>query len=260
MKLLRASVSILVSVFLIACGRSTPVVETPFNPDVYIVQSGDTVYSISWRYQRDFREVIRWNRLASPYTIYPGQELVINQGSRAAAPTAKPAAQTRPAETTVTTRPLKKQNTASTPQKLPEVAVQPAPGTPQPAANSGNNRWRWPVRGPLISSFSNQAIDRQGIDIKGTAGAPVIASRAGRVVYSGSGLLNYGRLVIVKHSETFLSAYAHNSQLLVKEGQTVKSGQKIALIGKDNKGVAKLHFEIRKDGTPVDPLKYLPRP
>jgi len=110
----------------------------------------------------------------------------------------------------------------------------------------------------LLSRFSASAHNRQGIDIEGVEGAPVVASRSGKIVYSGSGMRVYGRLIIIKHSETFLSAYAHNSQLLVVEDDSIKAGQVIARIGVSNQGVAKLHFEIRKNGKPVNPLKYLP--
>ncbi len=123
----------------------------------------------------------------------------------------------------------------------------------------GAPQWRWPVSGPLLSSFQGSNALNKGIDLGGKLGEPVLAAAGGQVVYSGSGLRGYGKLLIVKHNETFLSAYAHNDRLLVKEGDLVKAGQRIADMGSSGTDRVKLHFEIRRDGTPVDPLKFLPR-
>ena len=241
-----------------ACGRSTPIVEHAFDPNVYIVQSGDTVYSISWRYGQDHRDVIRWNSLAEPYTIYPGQKLQVRATGSGSAPQPEAVAKTtpKPAATVAVAKPLKKPKVLSTqPVEKKPAAKVITPKAPTPTEAS---TWVWPTRGAILSKFSKDVLDRQGIDIRSTVGAPVLASRSGKVVYSGKGLLSYGRLVIIKHSDTFLSAYAHNSRLLVSEGDAVQIGQVIAHIGTDNKGTAKLHFEIRRNGKPVDPLKFLP--
>jgi lipoprotein NlpD len=118
-------------------------------------------------------------------------------------------------------------------------------------------RWRWPARGKVVTSFS--ASGRKGIDIEGRFGQTVMAAAGGRVVYSGSGLIGYGQLIIVKHNKRYLSAYAHNNKLLVKEGDAVKGGQRIAEMGRSGPNRALLHFEIRRDGKPIDPLRYLPK-
>ena len=127
------------------------------------------------------------------------------------------------------------------------------------SANSHAPQWRWPTRGIILSSFQGNDGFNKGIDLGGKLGEPVLAAAAGQVVYAGSGLRGYGKLLIIKHNETFLSAYAHNERLRVKEGDLVKVGQVIADMGSSGTDRVKLHFEIRRDGTPVDPLKYLPR-
>ncbi len=119
--------------------------------------------------------------------------------------------------------------------------------------------WQWPVQGKVISTFKRNTVDRKGIKIAAKEGNSVKAAAAGKVVYSGNGLISYGNLVIIKHNRTYLSAYAHNRKLLVKEGQMIKSGQKIAVLGKTGTESPRLYFEIRKNGKPVNPIKYLPR-
>ena len=201
-------------------------------PAVHVVRRGENLSSIAWRYGLDYRSIARWNRIPPPYVIHPGQRLALRggaasgstgraQGTKAAAGAKRPAG---PA---------------------------PAP-TPVPAGG-----WTWPARGQLIRGFGKG--HRGGIDIGGRRGQPVVAARDGRVVYTGSGLVGYGRLVIVKHGERLLTAYAHNDRVLVKEGQTVRAGQKIAEMGSTGAERVKLHFEVRRDGKPLNPLKYLPR-
>ena len=255
--------AVLLILSLVACGRSTPIIQERFDPAAYVVQTGDTVYSIAWRYSQDHRDVIAWNNLSKPYTIYPGQKLKVrgNPIKRSSVQTAS--VQSTPAtnsgSSAVKVQPLKKPRTATATAPTPaKPAVKPKPAPVSIKVNSPNT-WVWPVKGNILSHFSASAIDRQGIDIKGKKGAKVVASRGGTVVYSGSGMRTYGRLVIIKHNERFLSAYAYNSKLLVKENDTVKPGQAIALMGVSNQGVAKLHFEIRNNGKPVNPLKYLPK-
>jgi lipoprotein NlpD len=134
----------------------------------------------------------------------------------------------------------------------------PEPASPQPSAEDGQDTvaWMWPATGRVLAGFSEAT--NKGVDIVGKIGDPVFASASGRVVYSGVGLRGYGKLIIIKHNQTYLSAYAHNSNLLVKEGQNVARGQKIAEIGSTDSSQAKLHFEIRRQGKPIDPLKLLP--
>jgi lipoprotein NlpD len=145
----------------------------------------------------------------------------------------------------------------STPSPVPGGATQPAPAPSGPVDGDEDLDWVWPARGKLVTGFSDTA-NLKGIDIAGSAGAPVVASAGGRVVYAGTGLRGYGKLVIIKHNNKFLSAYAHNREILVKEGQQVQKGQKIAEMGNTDADQVKLHFEIRRLGKPMDPLKYLP--
>jgi lipoprotein NlpD len=150
-----------------------------------------------------------------------------------------------------------------TPAPVPEKATpSPAPSAPPSNANGAADDaedldWTWPAKGKLVTGFSDTA-NLKGIDIAGTAGQAIVASAPGRVVYAGSGLRGYGKLVIIKHNKTFLSAYAHNREIVVKEGQQVTRGQKIAEMGSTDTDQVKLHFEIRRLGRPMDPMKYLP--
>ena len=196
-----------------------------YHKSYHIVEKGETLFSISWRYGIDANDLAKWNRIPKPYTIYPGQKLRVNSG----APSVK-------GKSTVASK------KASTPEK--KVKTIPV------------GDWQWPVKGKLLSKFS---ANTNGIDVIAKAGSPVKAASGGKVVYAGSGLKGYGNLLIIKHNASFLSAYAHNRKLLVKEGAVVKAGQKIAEVGATGTDRNKLHFEIRKDGNPVDPLKYLPR-
>jgi lipoprotein NlpD len=219
-------------------------VNTKPEPDGYYrVKSGDTLYSIAWRYGKDYRGLARANKIDSNYRIFPGQRVRIaevpplSQVKRTPTPASIPAPRILPP-----TRPQ------SVPQSVPKsVSVAPGPVV-----------WRWPAAGPVVQRFSAKGKESKGINIAGKRGGPVFSAAAGVVVYSGNALLGYGNLIIIKHNETFLSAYAHNHKLLVKEQDKVKVGQKIAQIG--NSGVTNimLHFEIRKEGKPVDPLHYLP--
>jgi lipoprotein NlpD len=206
------------------------------------VQRGDTLYGIAFRNGVDVKDLAAWNGIAPPYTIYPGQSLKLY-----------PASGSRPAATTTPTRPPTGTTTRPTPPPAP--ITRPA-ATPAPA-NSGF-AWRWPADGHLIGRFVNGDATKQGIDIAGSGGQSVRAAADGVVVYSGAGLVGYGELIIVKHSEQWLSAYGHNRKRLVNEGQSVKAGQQIAEMGSSGASREMLHFEIRHNGKPVDPLQYLP--
>lgn len=264
-----------------------------WDPDDYPVSSGDTIYSIAWKYELDPFELARWNNISSPYRIYPGQRLKMKQGDSVAVPQRATQKSTR----TATSRPdsitvrkgdtlyaLAKQHDISAKQlalinglkspytikpgqslKLTATKTYRAPATSSsktttaslPADNKKVN-WQWPVQGELITTFKSNKTGRKGIDIAGSEGKPIKSAAPGKVVYSGNGLISYGNLVIIKHNRTYLSAYAHNRKLLVKEGDTIKAGQKIAELGKTGADSPRLHFEIRKNGKPVNPLKYLP--
>jgi len=224
-------------------------------PSVYSVQRGDTLYSITWRYGLDYRTVAAANRISSPYTIYPGQKLYLKTEAPAARkPTAtKSAAVSRPvSSSTVKITSPRSSTSSSTKSSSTKTS-----GT-KSASYSGAtvSKWRWPTAGKVIRGYSSSV--HKGIDISGKRGDPIVAVAAGKVVYAGSGIVGYGELLIVKHNEIYLSAYGHNYKLLVNEGDQVKAGQKIAEKGSSGTDTVKLHFEIRKEGKPVDPKKLLP--
>jgi lipoprotein NlpD len=242
----------------------------PPSDGTYRVQRGDTLYSIAFRHGLDYRELAGWNGIAPPYTIYPGRELrLAPPGSRAVAkqpiPSVPPAV-TRPPSSPapkppapVAAPPLSAN--AGTPSRVGPPTAPPPAVTPPPseAASSGDIAWRWPADGSVIGGYVAGDPMRQGIDIAGQAGAPVRAAADGTVVYSGNGLIGYGELIIVKHNPAFLSAYGHNRKRLVQEGERVKAGQTIAEMGSSGASRDELHFEIRKNGKPSNPLDYLPR-
>ena len=231
----------------------------PAADGTYVVQPGDTLSSIAAAFGRDMRELARWNGIEDTSRIRVGQTLrVVPPGSEAAA--VLPVTPTAPA----VTKPLDGPTAAGSAAPPAGAAAQPstAPGpvasipeakplAPAPAAD-----WIWPVNGKVTEKFDEKR--NKGIGIAAREGDPVVASADGQVVYSGSGLRGYGNLVILKHNDDFISAYAHNRQILVKQGQMVKKGQRIAEVGKTDDAQAKLHFEIRRQGKPVDPLAYLP--
>ena len=206
--------------------------------NVYRVRSGDTLYAISWRYQIDYKALAGWNKIRAPYIIHPGQELVLFDPGELPADQ-KAASRSGDAAT---------QSTRQNKSSRHEQAVGPSP-----------KDFQWPTSGKIVRKFAGRKSSSQGIDIAGKFGQPIHAAASGRVVYSGNGLTGYGNLIILKHSEVYLSAYAHNSKLHVKEGETIKAGQQIASMGYAEENKPRLHFEVRKQGRPVDPLKYLPR-
>ncbi|MBE0483686.1 MAG: peptidoglycan DD-metalloendopeptidase family protein [Bacterioplanes sp.] len=214
---------------------------------IHRVERGDTLYSIAWRYGVDFQQLASANSISSPYTIYPGQEIDVSNTRR---PPARVASNRVEKPSTVTASPV---IAATQPKPVPVVA--PVTVTTQAADD-----WIWPVNGRLIGRFSTRSPINKGIDIAAPLGESVMAAASGTVVYAGQGLRGYGNLVIVKHNDTYLSAYAHCSRILVSEQDDVKAGQKIAEIGSTGTDRVMLHFEIRQNGQPVDPLKYLPEP
>lgn len=208
------------------------------------VQRGDTLYGIAFRNGIDQRDLASWNGIAAPYTIYPGQILKLYPGSGRASTSGTTTP--RPPAATTTTRPV------------PPPATVTRPPVVQNPASSGF-AWRWPAEGHIIGRFTAGDATKQGIDIAGSSGQAVRAAADGVVVYSGAGLVGYGELVIIKHSEAWLSAYGHNRKRLVNEGQNVKAGQQIAEMGSSGAAREMLHFEIRYNGKPVDPMLYLPK-
>jgi len=228
----------------------------------YIVRRGDTLWSIAFRFGWDWRELARVNGIQPPHVIYPGQKIRFDGGaSRVASAAPRPAPQPAPAPAptspVVVATPVPRQPAITTPASPPPAA--PPASTPvTPVARSASG-WAWPANGTIIGRFSSNGSLNKGIDIAGELGQPVLAASDGTVVYAGSGLRGYGELVIIKHSDTYVSAYGHNRRLLVREGQQVKAGQGIAEMGSTGTDRVKLHFEIRRQGKPVDPLQYLPR-
>lgn len=321
-----------------------------WDPQGYTVKRGDTLYSIAWRYEKDFRQVAQWNDIPPPYAIYPGQRLLMQASNQdgTLSKEGRPQVLTDPVtgKTRVNETPQQIRQSVSSPDPTPNrakkrmVVVQKLdtlyaiatreglshhqlarwnrlrpPYTLQPgkklrlsppnaalggsmaaqADKSGGalvstlaprhikskvlsgkaksqrakykapslplriDKWQWPAAGRVLQTFRANDTARKGIEITGKLGQAVKAAASGTVVYSGNGLINYGNLVIIKHSHSFLSAYAYNRSLLVKEGESVKQGQSIARMGKANSAKAQLHFEIRRNGKPVNPLHYLPK-
>ena len=210
----------------------------------HTVARGETLYSIAWRYGHDYKTLAAWNRIESPFTIYPGQVIRLLPARKSGASQPPPPAKKQPRKPD---RPV-----AATRDTAPRKKTAAGPAAPAAAI-----RWQWPVRGRLLKSSTPTA--KKGISIAGRTGQKIVAAATGKVVYSGSGLRGYGNLIIIKHNETYLSAYAHNRDLIVQEGESVKAGQQISTMGADSKGASVLHFEIRKNGKPVDPLGQLPR-
>jgi lipoprotein NlpD len=250
---MRLVAAVIAVVLLAACGSSRVVREGGSRPPQRVsapkygastvVRRGDTLYRIAVNNGISPLDLAMWNDVPPPYTIYPGQRLRLYPGGRRA-PAASPAIARTPS------RP----GTRS-PASIPS---RPVTAPPAPPATS-NITWRWPADGELIARYVAGEPTKQGIDIGGNGGAPVRAAGDGVVVYSGSGLVGYGELIIVKHNDAWLSAYGHNRARLVNEGQLVKAGQQIAEMGRSGAARDMLHFEVRYNGKPVDPLQYLPK-
>ncbi|MDH5472767.1 MAG: LysM peptidoglycan-binding domain-containing protein [Gammaproteobacteria bacterium] len=300
-----------------------------WDPQAYTVKRGDTLYSIAWRYEKDFRELAEWNDIKPPYAIYPGQRLAMQPVNTAgtvgsdvnddkelpmlsSAPEIVPAVDKYPvepvtgAETVIvqkgdtlysiarsegfTVKQLARWNALKSPYHLypnqlikltppaisaitlntpPDTIIkeqkeiikneESAPIKTEIILPAKVNSWAWPVKGKILSTFKYNDTGRKGIVIAGNRGQDIRASAAGKVVYSGNGLISYGNLIIIKHSNSYLSAYAYNRKLLVKEGESVVKGQAIAHMGSVDNGRSQLHFEIRKNGKPVNPMEYLPK-
>jgi lipoprotein NlpD len=252
----------------------TPAPRSSATPAAHVVKRGDTLYSIAWRYRFDYRRLASWNAIREPYTIYPGQKLRLSQPPRTVATrTTQPSSST---SGTVARKPLPPpaggksgsapasgrpaKSTSKTSRGKKTVSAGSLKKRGKEAAKGGNalvKRWYWPAKGKVVTSFPRSG--GKGIDIAGKFGQSIVAASNGEVVYSGSGLIGYGQLIIVKHNKRYLSAYAHNNKILVKEGDTVRGGQRIAEMGRSGSNRALLHFEIRRDGKPIDPIRYLPK-
>ncbi|HSS64921.1 MAG TPA: peptidoglycan DD-metalloendopeptidase family protein [Gammaproteobacteria bacterium] len=252
-------------------GRSVAPVETYAyyqkpRGNTHRVGAGDTLYSIAWAYGVDYRDLAAHNGIDEPFTIYPGQRLHIGLDTKrrtSIRSSQGPGAPTR----SLSAEP--EQNTSASspvPVKPPPPAESSATKESAATSNRGKaaatrgnkiKQWVWPAKGQIVTDFASSG--RKGVDIAGKLGQPVLAAADGRVVYAGGGLRGYGELIIVKHNKRYLSAYAHNNRILVKEGDEVKIGQRIAEMGSTGTEGVRLHFEIRRDGKPVNPVRYLPR-
>lgn len=222
----------------------------------HVVKQGETLYSLAFNYGRDWREVAADNNISSPYAIYPGQVIYLNGKSSVVGSTTTTTKSSASGGVKVTTQ--KTANTAAT-SSTAKVAATPVATSSVKTTTSVVAGWTWPAMGSVIGTFSPTGTLNKGIDIAAAEGTPVVAAAAGTVVYAGNNLHGYGNLLIIKHNDSYVSAYGHNRQLLVKEGQKVTVGQKIAEMGSTSADRVKLHFEIRLNGNPVDPLKYLPK-
>ena len=286
-----------------------------WDPEDYTVKSGDTVYSIAWRYELDTEDFAAWNGIGASHFIKPGERLhtrkpanfdasrkAAYESSIAYAPQsaaeAEPTSRRSPDQDKVMARkgdtlyslskwygvsverlaqlnqlkkpyiiqpgqtiflkPLNTKGKSATAKTSTVTAPKKSPEQQSAIISWPKSvRWQWPAKGKVVKKYNRQRNDAKGIDIAGKRGDAIVASAEGKVVYSGGGLISYGNLIIIKHNKTFLSAYAYNRKLLVKEGDIVKAGEKIAEMGDKDKLSPRLHFEIRKNGKPVDPMKYL---
>lgn len=253
--------------------------EKDWRPRVHVVQKGDTLYAIAFNYGLDPRELAEQNSIQDPNLIQVGQQLNLFAG--VAAP--RTVAEIKPVQSLVKEQPrvvkypysetavaqaeavqsgerpvTARVDARQKPEAKTEARVEARPDSKVESVAEGDDvlEWSMPTQGKVIANFS-EADNRKGVDIAGRPGQPIFASAPGKVVYSGSGLRGYGKLLIIKHNKTYLSAYAHNDQLLVKEGESVTRGQKIAEMGNSDSDQVKLHFEVRRLGKPVDPANYL---
>jgi len=228
----RALRLLLIALVLLVAGCSSAL---HWSPDYHAVRPGETLYSIAWHYDIDPRDLAAWNQLGDGSLIVPGQRLRLNESVAAVGrASADPGSG--------------KQATQS------GGSISKPPPPVQPVGS-----WQWPTTGSVVKAFGATPETESGIQVAGNRGQPVRAAAGGEVVYAGSGLVGYGQLVIIKHNPSYLSAYGHNESLQVKEGQRVESGQPIAQMGLGLSQRPLLHFEIRRNGQPVNPMKYLPR-
>jgi len=231
----------------------TPVATVPSLSSNHVVQTGDTLYSIAFQYDIDYRSLAIVNALTPPYTIFVGQNLNLNVNQPVARQSATPGPGASLGQVVSNTSVARAQ-AAST--SSASVLRQPITRT---STVSTDPQWQWPVQGQILQGFESRAGLNKGIDIEARVGDPVRAAAAGDVVYSGSGIQGSGNLVIIRHSDRYLSAYAHNRQVHVSQGDSIRAGDEIAEVGINEQEQAALHFEIRRDGKPVDPLTFLPR-
>lgn len=273
---------IIVAVFLTGCSsrdKPAPVASihsaVPLNERVknsikaseYVVQAGETLYSIAWRANSDVRQLAQLNKIYPPYRIYPGQKLLLvakSTSKNAKASTSKALVKNSTNNSTQTSKKTSNKAIASTKKQAYGKNVRGQKIPKKVSSNQSDfsqkiSRWQWPVKGKVVEYFSTRAQGNKGINIAGRRGTSIKAAAEGKVVYAGSALRGYGKLIIIKHNDDYLSAYAHNDKILVKEQQLVKSGQVVAKMGDTDATQVMLHFEVRFRGKSVNPLNYLPK-
>ncbi|HTN34571.1 MAG TPA: peptidoglycan DD-metalloendopeptidase family protein [Marinobacter sp.] len=248
---------------LSGCNTSAIYQDDLYNPPVYwgshVVRPGETLYGIAWRYGRDYRELGNANGIGPPWHLKAGQVLRLDRRGKIVAGQPSQQSTRAPVASSGRTHPKAPVQTPKSTTR-PVVTRSPQKGVPlnNQTQTVAQINWRWPHVGTVIAGYSTSGKVNKGIDIAGKAGDGVRAAANGSVVYAGNGLLGYGNLIIVNHNEHYLSAYAHNRKILVQEGENVKAGQVIAELGSSGVERPMLHFEIRKNGNPVDPIQYLP--
>ena len=248
---------------------STPLsqqVQNSINTSEYTVRAGETLYSIAWRANSDVRQIAKLNNISPPYNIYPNQKLFLvtkNKGKTTKASNNKHSSKKQIKSSSPTSdRAIKKTIASSKKQAYGENVVESKrtqSDLPKTKFSQKISQWRWPVKGKIIAHFSSKLQGNKGLDIAGRRGTKIRAAASGKVVYAGHALRGYGKLVIIKHNDDYLSAYAHNDKILVKEQQQVNVGDIVAKMGDTDAQRVMLHFEVRFRGKSIDPLKYLPK-
>lgn len=267
----------LIVILLLSSGcafNPAPVSQRPQPPServtYHVVSPGDTLFAIAWRYEKDVATLARSNGLAPPYAIVPGQRLTLDTtGANPVARSRSISAHKKSASATPRQKVIKSGAGSSGSSTKTEIDKKPQTTTKTSSSNAsvsvsshrlpkGEVTWRWPLKGAVSRQYDTSKVFK-GINIQALPGRAVTAAANGVVVYAGSGLRGYGKLIILKHSDIYLSAYAHNSVISVKEGDVVNAGQKISTVGGDANNRGRLYFELRKNGKPVDPMRLLPR-
>ncbi len=251
----------LCAAWISGCGELQPL-NVEGNMIDYRVSAGDTLYSIAWRYGYDHQEVAAWNNISPPFIIHPGDHIyLIPPGREVRTDLPQAGGTTTPSQVTENGADIEGNSGTNTTRPSSAAVVSTlrskVESTYQRIRGSAVH-WAWPTTGKILNGYSPSK-GKKGLDIGGSMGQQIRAAAGGTVVYSGSGLLGYGKLIIIKHNDSYLSAYGHNRTLLVEEGKTVKQGELIAEMGDSGKEGIMLHFEIRRNGKPVDPMSYLPR-
>jgi lipoprotein NlpD len=251
-----AIATLIVALLLASCASTGNLPTDPERgPGWYTVKRSDTLYSIAWRYGLDYNQLAQWNQIAISDPIYPGQRLRLLKPHSQATPGISAGASVSSSSSSSGGAST---DTSSSSSKSTSKSKTTSAAAGDSVAMRNPVKWIWPTAGKPLNTFLASQLDRRGINIAGKQGQPVLAVADGKVVYSGNGLAGYGNLIIIKHSDTYLSAYAYCRERLVEEGMAVKAGKLVARMGQ-NDNVAMLHFEIRRNGKPVDPIKYLPK-